>query len=80
MSLDSEKTFASQRQVGGTHYKDLGVEPWDVVDSWPLQQKVGFYRGNALKYLMRLGTKDAAIQEAKKAQHYLDKLIETLEN
>lgn len=80
MPPDLEKTFASQHQVGGTHYKDLGVEPWDVVDSWPLQQKVGFYRGNALKYLMRIGAKDAAIQEVKKAQHYLQKLIETLEN
>ncbi len=74
-----DKPRASQHQVGGTHYKAMSVQPWDVVDSWPLQQKVGYYRGNALKYLMRIGTKDSAIQEAQKALHYVQKLIETLE-
>lgn len=75
---NAQASWASARQVGGIHYKTMAVEPWSVVDSWPLQQRVGFYRGNALKYLMRIGTKDAALQEAQKAQHYLEKLIETL--
>jgi hypothetical protein len=69
---------ASARQVGGDHYIDMAVEPWDVVDSWPLDQRVGFYRGNALKYLMRMGSKDEAVQELAKAQHYMDKLLEVL--
>lgn len=66
-------------QIGGDHYINMAVEPWDVVDSWPLGQQVGFHRGNALKYLMRLGSKDDALQEAKKAQHYIAKLIDVLE-
>jgi hypothetical protein len=65
-------------QVGGTHYKSLGVQPWDVIDTWPLEQRIGFYRGNAIKYLMRMGSKDAAVQEIKKAAHYTQKLIEVL--
>ncbi len=71
---------ANQTQVGDTHYKDMGVEPWDVIDSWPLEQRIGYYRGNALKYIMRMGSKDVSLQEVKKAQHYVDKLIEVLEN
>ena len=67
-------------QQGGSHYIDMAVEPWDVVDSWPIEQQIGFHRGNALKYLMRLGTKDAAVQEAQKAAHYVTKLIEVLES
>lgn len=61
------------------HYKEMGVEPWDVVDTWPLEQKIGYYRGNALKYVMRMGNKDDRLKEAKKIRHYADKLIESLE-
>lgn len=65
-------------QVGGNHYKSMNIEPWDVIDCWPLEQRIGYYRGNAIKYLMRMGTKDEPTQEAKKAKHYIEKLIETL--
>ena len=73
------KMRANETQEGGQHYKKMGVEPWDVIDTWPLEQRIGYYRGNALKYTMRLGTKDESLQEAKKAAHYLQKLIEVLE-
>jgi len=75
--LTAELT-ANAKQVGGTHYKDMGVQPWDVVDTWPYEQRIGYYRGGALKYVMRSGRKDEEIQEAGKALHYLEKLIETL--
>lgn len=74
------KLSANAKQVGGTHYKDMGVQPWDVVDTWPYEQRIGYYRGGALKYVMRSGRKDEEIQEAGKAIHYLEKLIETLKD
>ena len=52
---------ANDYQVGGTHYKDMGVEPWDVVDTWPIEQQIGYYRGNVLKYTMRMGAKGAPL-------------------
>lgn len=67
------------KQEGGTHYREMGVQPWDVVDTWPLEQRIGFYRGNALKYLMRMGTKDDEGLEIRKARHVLTKLIAVLE-
>ena len=70
---------ANDLQIGGDHYKTMGVEPWDVVDTWPFEQRVGYYRGGALKYLMRMGTKDENAQEINKAAHYLQKLAEVLE-
>lgn len=69
---------ANDYMHGGDHYKALAVEPWNVIDSWPIEQRIGFYRGSALKYLMRLGNKDASLQEAQKAKHYCEKLIEVL--
>jgi hypothetical protein len=70
---------AKRKQEGGTHYVQMSVQPWDVVDTWPLEQRIGFFRGNAVKYLMRMGSKDEQVQELKKARHYIDKLIEVLD-
>lgn len=70
---------ADDMQVGGSHYKTMGVEPWNVVDTWPIEQRIGYYRGGALKYVMRMGTKDENLQEIKKGVHYMQKLIEVLQ-
>jgi hypothetical protein len=69
---------AKDRQVGGEHYKNMGVEPWDVVDTWSIEQRIGYYRGGALKYLMRMGSKDQSAMEIAKGQHYMQKLLEVL--
>ncbi len=41
-------------QMGGDHYKTKAVQPWDVYDTWPLEQRIGAYRANCTKYVMRL--------------------------
>lgn len=69
---------ARDRQEGGDHYKTMGVQPWDVVDTWPREQRIGYYRGGALKYLMRMGAKDQSPIEVAKGQHYIEKLLEVL--
>ena len=71
---------ANDKQVGGDHYKNMGVEPWDVIDTWPLYQRIGAYRAGALKYIMRMGAKDESEQEIAKGIHYLEKLLEVLKN
>lgn len=67
------------RQVGGDHYKKCRIQPWDVIDQGPTEQAIGFYRYNALKYIMRAGTKGEFKEDIAKAQHYLEKLLEILE-
>ena len=47
-----------------------------TVTGLPPEQYKGFLRGNALKYLCRVGKKDDTVQELKKAEWYLNKLIE----
>ena len=59
-----------KRQVGGDHYKRLPIQPWEIIDACGL----GFYEGNALKYLLR--KKDNRIQDLEKAIHYLEHQIE----
>jgi hypothetical protein len=72
------KLTANDKQVGGQHYKKMGIQTWDVIDTWPIEQRIGYYRGNAMKYIMRMGTKNEEQEEIGKGIHYLEKLLEVL--
>ena len=73
-------TRADDLQVGGDHYKNMGVQPWKAMESWMTpEQFAGFLRGNAIKYLARCDAK-GGIDDIKKAKHYIDKLIEVRED
>jgi hypothetical protein len=79
LAKKSEKiSSANDRQIGGSHYKDKPIQPWDVIDNLPHAQAIGFYKGNAIKYLMRAGDKGPAREDYEKAVHYLEKLLEIL--
>lgn len=62
---------ANERQVGGAHYKDKAIQPWDFIAS----NKLGYLEGNIIKYVSRWQEK-GGIEDLRKARHYLDKLIE----
>ena len=73
-------TKADDLQVGGDHYKNMGVQPWKAMESWMTpEQFAGFLRGNAIKYLARCDAK-GGIDDIKKAKHYIEKLIEVRED
>ena len=68
---------ADKKQVGGSHYTDMEIQPWEVIDrSFTKEQREGFYRGNAIKYILRAGKKGDLVEDVQKAIHYLEKLIE----
>lgn len=71
-------TNPNQSQVGGTHYTAMPIQPWDVIDTWPSEQRIGFYRGTALAYIMRAGLKGDQAEDLAKAHHTLAKLLEAL--
>ena len=71
---------ADDLQVGGDHYKNMGVQPWKAMESWMTpEQFAGFLRGNAIKYLARCDAK-GGLDDIKKARHYIDKLVEVRGN
>jgi hypothetical protein len=73
-------TKADGSQIGGDHYKNMGVQPWVAMESWMTpEQFAGFLRGNAIKYLARCDVK-GGIDDIKKARHYIDKLVEVRDN
>lgn len=61
------------------HYHS-DIEPIKAIEAWLSKEEyLGFLRGNVIKYIARLYKKDVALQDAKKAAHYLHWLIEALE-
>jgi len=71
MRMTAEKT-----QVGGTHYLEQTIQPWDAMESWMSREEfAGFLRGNVIKYLARCNAK-GGLEDLQKARHYLDRLIE----
>ena len=67
---------ADDLQIGGDHYKNMGIQPWKAMESWLTpEQFAGFLRGNAIKYLARCDVK-GGLDDIKKARHYIDKLVE----
>ena len=67
----AQASDANERQVGGAHYKDKAIQPWDFIAS----NKLGYLEGNIIKYVSRWQDK-GGIEDLRKARHYLDKLIE----
>lgn len=68
---------ARDRQEGGTHYRQMAIQPWDAMRAWMSPSEFrGFLRGNAIKYLARCDRKGAPLDDLRKARHYLDRLIE----
>lgn len=57
------------------HYKDHPV--FGDLECVDVTSRLGFLRGNAIKYLWRLGRKDDASQDAYKALWYIDRLAES---
>jgi hypothetical protein len=71
------KMKANEMQVGGTHYKDMGVQPWEVMEAILTREEwIGFLKGNIVKYSMRQGRKDS--DDTNKCLHYIKKLNEVL--
>lgn len=67
---------ADDMQVGGSHYKQMPMQPWDVMQAVMTHQEfVGFLKGNIIKYSMRAGRKDGT-DDGAKALHYAHKLAE----
>lgn len=65
---------ANAVQIGGTHYKRLQPEPWDVIMAWDRDYLVG----SAIKYLSRWESK-GGIEDLRKAVHFINKRIELAE-
>ena len=70
VSSESKRWGALERQEGGTHYKNLPIQPIE----YTMKNKLGFCIGNVVKYATRAGhlNKVKALEDLRKARHYLE--------
>ena len=59
------------KQVGGDHYKQTTLQPWDVISAWSLDP----WSANVVKYIQRFHRKNGK-EDLQKAVHYLEYLID----
>jgi hypothetical protein len=62
---------ANDVQVGGSHYKDHAIQPWDYI----VANNLGYLEGNVVKYITRWRQK-GGVDDLRKVVHYAEKLIE----
>jgi len=60
-----------KKQVGGSHYKDMKIQPSEFIN----RNKLLFAEGNAIKYICRHAAK-GEVQDLEKAKHYIDMIID----
>ena len=62
---------ALQAQEGGTHYKDMKIQPIEFIHA----NNIPFAEGCIIKYVCRHRSKNG-IKDLEKARHFIDLLIE----
>ena len=60
-----------KKQIGGSHYKDMKIQPAQFIN----ENNLPFAEGNAIKYICRHKHK-GEVQDLEKAKHYIDMIIE----
>ena len=60
-----------KKQVGGTHYKDMKIQPSEFIN----KNKLLFAEGNAIKYICRHASK-GEVKDLEKAIHYCQMAID----
>lgn len=66
------RTTARDEQVGGNHYRQFKIQPWDIWKEYGLDP----WLAGVVKYTLRAGHKGSKLEDLKKARHYLDAAIE----
>jgi len=70
-SYEYEYGKATNKQVGGSHYKDCAIQPVDYI----VANKHDFLEGNVVKYITRHKTKNG-IEDIRKVIHYAELILE----
>ena len=62
---------AYKKQIGGSHYQNMGMQPSEFIN----KNKLPFAEGSAIKYICRHAAKGKE-QDIHKAIHYLEMILD----
>jgi len=59
--------FPQDKQIGGSHYKDFPIQPYEFIS----KNNLSFFQGNVIKYVCRYLNKNG-IEDIDKIIHYCE--------
>ena len=62
-----EGAFPQDKQIGGSHYKDFHIQPYEFIS----KNNLSFFQGNVIKYVCRYLNKNG-IEDLNKIIHYCE--------
>jgi hypothetical protein len=62
-----EEIFPQDKQIGGSHYKDFHIQPYEFIS----KNNLSFFQGNVIKYVCRYLNKNG-IEDIDKIIHYCE--------
>jgi len=62
-----DEVFPQDRQIGGSHYKNFRIQPYEFIS----KNNLGFFQGNVVKYVCRYLSKNK-IEDLQKIIHYCE--------
>ena len=72
INLKKEAKIATDRQVGGDHYKTCKIQPVDYI----VENNLTFLEGNVVKYITRHRRKGEGARDIEKVIHYCELIFE----
>ena len=70
-----DDVFPQDRQIGGDHYKDMAIQPFEFIS----KNELTFFKGNVVKYVCRYKQKNG-IQDLEKINNYCELEIKKLKD
>ena len=62
-----EEAFPQDKQIGGSHYKNFRIQPYEFIS----KNNLSFFQGNVIKYVCRYLNKNG-IEDIDKIIHYCE--------
>jgi hypothetical protein len=59
---------ALEKQVGGSHYQDMAIQPIEFI----MENQLDFIQGNIIKYAVRYKNKGQPVDDLRKIIHYAE--------
>jgi hypothetical protein len=72
LNVEPKKDSPLQKQTGGTHYKNMAIQPAEYAE----KNGLSLLEGNVVKYITRWKLKGQPLSDLEKAKHCIDLLIE----
>ena len=72
---DWDESFPQDKQIGGSHYKNFTIQPYEFIS----KNDLSFFQGCVVKYVCRYLYKNK-IEDLEKIKHYCDLEIKKMKD